>query len=110
METYKKECINRDKIKHPIKYKIIREEVGINSEKVYNLKQDQVNRIQEQFIRRKGLEYLREGISAAQHNDNTRFYPDAAKARASSLKFAKSSTKIHQIFGNPISQSKRIKS
>jgi hypothetical protein len=66
LQYYREERISRDKDKNPLKYKIIKEEVGIrNDARVYELKQDQVDRIQEQFMRRKGLEYLREGNNAA---------------------------------------------
>lgn len=66
LQYYREERISRDKDKNPLKYKIVKEEVGIrNDARVYELKQDQVDRIQEQFMRRKGLEYLREGNSAA---------------------------------------------
>lgn len=111
VEAYKEEKIIRDKDKHPMKYKIVKEEVGLrNDAKVFDLKQDQVHHIQEQFMKRKGLEYLREGNSAAQRYENRHFYSNSNRNRASSFKHANSNSKIHQIFGNPISQSKRIKS
>jgi hypothetical protein len=92
-----------------LKYKIIKEEIGIkNDARVYDLKQDQVHQIQGQFMRRKGLEYLREGNSAAQRFEGRRFYSNN-KGRTPPLR-SNSSSKIHQIFGNPISQSKRVKS
>lgn len=61
-------------------------------------------------MRRKGLEYLREGNNAAQRVDGRRFYSNVTKGRTPTLRHANSGSKIHQIFGNPISQSKRIKS
>lgn len=80
-----------------------------NDARVYELKPDQVDRIQEQFMRRKGLEYLREGNGAAQRFEGRRFYSNS-KGRITPLKHANSGTKIHQIFGNPISRSKAAKS
>jgi hypothetical protein len=61
-------------------------------------------------MKRKGLEYLRLGNNAAQRFEGVKFYSNAIKGRSSSLKLANSKSKIHQIFGNPISQSKRNKS
>jgi hypothetical protein len=89
----------------------VKEEVGIrNDARVYDLKQDQIHLIQDQFIRRKGLEYLREGNSAAHRLEGRRFYSNSSKGKTPTLRLANSGSKIHQIFGNPISQSKRIKS
>ncbi len=78
--------MERDKHKNPLKYKIVREEMGLsNDERVFSLRQDQVNRIQEQFMRRKGLEYLREGNSAANRAETLKFYSNS-KGRTSSLR------------------------
>ena len=91
-------------MKNPLKYKIIKEEIGIrNDAGVYDLRQDQVHQIQGQFMRRKGLEYLREGNSAAQRFEGRRFYSNP-KGRTPLLRNSNSGSKIHQIFGNPISQ------
>ncbi len=56
LQTYKEELIERDKYKNPLKYKIIKEEVGIRNEKrVFEMREDQINRIKEQFMKKKGL-------------------------------------------------------
>ena len=48
-----------------MKYKILRSELGVRDQKIYKLPEDKVSHVKEEYTKRKGLEYLRDGNSNA---------------------------------------------
>lgn len=58
--AYEESLVQRDKEKDPLKYKIINEALGVEEKRVRKLKQQEVDRIKEEYLRNKGLQYLRD--------------------------------------------------
>lgn len=103
-DQFKYEQLERDKSKHPLKYKVMCEELGYDEKDVYKFKQGEKERIQEEYTKQKGMEYLREGtmnakISQIKHNIRIRTEQSKSLSRSKSHKVVNPKSHIHQIFG-----------
>jgi hypothetical protein len=79
--------VNRDKDKHPLKYKILAEFKGIDDSKVYELKEGEIYQLQNEYLKNKGLENLREGCRLG-------------ISKSASMKSPNFNSYIHKIFNH----------
>jgi len=88
--------------------------MGYDEEKVYKLKATEIERIQEEYIKNKGMEYLRENSLQAkvtQFNAKNRIKTEETKnfKRSKSQKFSHPRNYVHQIFGTIVEEKAKAK-